>query len=342
MTAPNDVGPVQAIDKTTGATKAVAKPVGNKTGLNKVFHGVPVWGWLAMLVAAMVIVYVLKRNAATKAAQAKAASKTTDQGAGYTTSGYIAPTTVAASTSILTNSQWEQAAMNDLIQKGNDPVAATAAIQNYVANKPLTGDQQTMVNQAIKDIGPLPQMASGQNNNYSLLDTPKGGNLIGQLAYAGAGLLGLNNPDNAAAQYVDPFINDVINQGPISGVFQGANDLLGGSLGISGSTPSINIPGIGNISLNGSLSNSGLSVGGTAPDGSSGAVSLGPTGSNSYSTYIVNDGDTLQSISQQFYGGTGGAAIIYSANVNKIPDPNNLAAGTVLYIPATSNYSTTQ
>lgn len=208
-----------------------------------------------------------------------------------------------------------------------------------------------MINQAVKDIGPLPQLASGQNNNYSLLDTPKAGNIFGQAVYSLGGLLGLNDPNNKNAQYIDPFFNDVIDAGPISGAFNAFNQVAGGNVGVN-LDPNIGIPGLGNIGLNLGASNSGINLGGSLPSipiplpngqtitvGGSGSGNVAPNSSQSYTTYVVNEGDTLQSISQQFYGGTGGAQIIYSANANKIPDMNDLAAGTVLQIPSISNYS---
>lgn len=50
-------------------------------------------------------------------------------------------------------------------------------------------------------------------------------------------------------------------------------------------------------------------------------------------TYVVKKGDTLQEISQKFYGTTKNWRKIYNANKGKIKDPNSVVVGTKLVIP---------
>jgi hypothetical protein len=53
-------------------------------------------------------------------------------------------------------------------------------------------------------------------------------------------------------------------------------------------------------------------------------------------TYVVQEGDTLASISHQFYGISDEWRKILDANRDQIDDPERLDAGTVLRIPALS------
>lgn len=55
--------------------------------------------------------------------------------------------------------------------------------------------------------------------------------------------------------------------------------------------------------------------------------------SKSGRTYTVKNGDTLQKISQKFYGTTKNWRKIYLANKSKLKDPNSLKVGTKLSIP---------
>jgi nucleoid-associated protein YgaU len=50
-------------------------------------------------------------------------------------------------------------------------------------------------------------------------------------------------------------------------------------------------------------------------------------------TYVVRQGDTLQKISQKFYGTTKSWRKIHNANKSTLKDPNKLTVGTKLVIP---------
>ena len=52
-----------------------------------------------------------------------------------------------------------------------------------------------------------------------------------------------------------------------------------------------------------------------------------------YDTHRVRQGETLQSISQQYYGSDQLWQRIYQANAGKIQDMNSLNPGIVLHIP---------
>jgi nucleoid-associated protein YgaU len=259
------------------------------------------------------------------------------QGPGYTTAGNIPTTTNSDVTRILTNQDWATAAQKDLVQKGHDPAQSAAAVDAYVAGQTLTSDQTALIDIALQDIGPLPSTPTGGGSQLSGLHTPQDGNLLGEVAYGVANALGLGNPSNPIAGIADPFLNDVIDQGPVSGVFQAANQVIGGNLSVQAQGLTVQTPA-GPITLGGSASNTGLSIGGSTPTGQSVSVGVSPNSSASYiGTYTVQAGDTLDSISQQVYGSTGGASAIYSANLNKIPNPSSLTPGTVLQIPSQSN-----
>lgn len=75
-------------------------------------------------------------------------------GATGTTSG-TGGSTVAGQ--YATNDQWANAAINFLVGRSIDPVAANSAIEQYINGQPLTTDQQADVNLAIQAIGAPPQ-----------------------------------------------------------------------------------------------------------------------------------------------------------------------------------------
>lgn len=53
----------------------------------------------------------------------------------------------------------------------------------------------------------------------------------------------------------------------------------------------------------------------------------------SYTEYVVKEGDTLQKISQKFYGTTKAWKDIYEANSDKLKGPDQIRPGQVLNIP---------
>ena len=61
--------------------------------------------------------------------------------------------------------------------------------------------------------------------------------------------------------------------------------------------------------------------------------SYAPATTKGGKTYVVKSGDTLQEISQKFYGTTKKWRKIYDANKSKVKDPNKLQVGTKLTIP---------
>lgn len=332
MTAPDPVA--TAPKKVTGASNLTQK-----------VHGVPVWGWIVVGVAVVgVMLYLHVANQKKKVSAAS--SNEIQQGGGYSTVGYMPQTTTAENVRILTNQDWSTAAQKWLVQQGHDAGEAADAVQNYLANEKLTAGQQRLISLALKAIGPLPEGRGGAAPKMSRLSTPRDGNIIGQMLYGLADVLGMDDPDNKIAAMFLPFFNNIIDQGPISGVFQGANDALGGNVGLNLS-PTVGIPGIGTIGGNLGISNQqvggGISLPGIPIQTPFGPITLGGGGSGSVSPntrdvylgrYVVQQGDTLASISKKMYGGTGGAALIYRANLGKIPNPSRLTPGTTLDIPA--------
>jgi nucleoid-associated protein YgaU len=321
------------------------EPPKPKGGFSKPFYGVPLWGWLLIGVTVGGGVYYMQsRPKAVPLVQSDAVG----QGAGYTTVGAIAPTTTAEIQRILTNQDWSLAAQKDLVQKGHDPAEVATAVAMYVAGENLDSAQNQLINVALRDIGPLPQTpGSGSISKVKPLHTPNQGNLIGQLVAGFGSLVGLNDPNNPFAPYIAPAFNNIIDNGPISGVFQSVSDLVGGNVNIN-ANPELSIPGIGDVGGNLSLNNRGAGGGidlpsigiptpwGTIGLGGGGNASISSTANPSYQSYTVQAGDTLTSISLKMYGNNGGATKIYSANLNKIPNPSKLAVGTVLQIPAAS------
>lgn len=314
----------------TAPTAPAAKAGGFNPGAK--IGGLPVWGWAVMAGGTVIVVFQLRKKPAPAQPQVS-------QGPGYTTAGNMPLTTTSDTNRILTNGDWSKAAQKDLVQKGHDPAQSAAACNAYIAGKTLTPDQTELINIALRDLGPLPQTPSGGGSNFSALHTPKDGNLLGQLLYGIGDALGLGNPDNPAGKIVTPFFNDFIDQGPISGAFQGVNQVAGGNFNVTGQGFTIPLPnGLPPITVGGSASNTGLSLGGSSPTGQSLSGGVSPNSQATYmGSYTVQEGDTLDSISQTVYGSTGGATAIYSANLNKVTDPSNLTPGTVLQIPSPSN-----
>lgn len=311
---------------------APAEPKSSSSPFTKSVGGLPVWGWVAVAgVAVLVIFYVRKSG------QKPPTAAPVSQGIGYATVGAMPPTTVADSVRILTNGEWSRAAQKILVQKGHDPAESASACAMYIAGKDLSSSQTALINIALRDIGPLPETPRDGGSKLSRLHTPKDGNLIGQVLYGIANAVGLGDPNNPIAGIIDPFINNVIDQGPVSGVFTSVNQVIGGNVSADVQGLSVDTP-IGPISIGGGISNSGVHVGGSTPTGQSASVGISPNTTNNYiGTYVIQSGDTLDSISQTVYGNTGGATAIYSANMNKIPDPSSLIPGTNLQIPSPSN-----
>lgn len=311
---------------------APTAPSTGKFDINKKVSGLPIWGWAALAGGTVLVITKMRAKPAP-------AQPTVSQGIGYATAGNIPPTTTSDTVRILTNADWSKAAQKDLVQKGHDPAESAAACNAYVAGKTLTGPQTDLVDIALRDIGPLPQSPTGGGSQLSSLHTPKDGNLLGQLFYGIGNALGAGNPDNQVGMILNPFLNDVIDQGPISGGFQAVNQVVGGNFNAGVQGLSIPLPGgLPPITLGGQASNTGLSLTGQSPTGQSGNVGISPNSQANYiGTYTIKDGDTLDSISQEVYGSTGGAQAIYSANLSKIHDPSTLTPGTVLQIPSPSN-----
>lgn len=309
------------------------QPSSGGTGLNKSVHGIPLWGWLVLGGGALFVVYYMRKGGSAKST----APAPVSQGVGYSTAGAMPTTTNADTVRILTNTDWSKAAQKDLVQKGHDPAQSAAACSAYISGATLTADQTALIDVALADVGPLPQTPSGGGSKLSGLHTPKDGNLFGEFLYGVGNALGLGDPSNPVSSIFDPFLNDVIDQGPVSGVFQGANQLIGGNVNLQAQGISVDTP-IGPITLGGGISNTGASLQGSTPTGQSVSAGVSPNSSYSYiGSYTVQAGDTLQSISTTVYGSEGGASAIYSANLNKIPNPSTLTPGTVLQIPSQSN-----
>ena len=309
------------------------------------FHGVPIWGWVAIVLVVGGGVYYMQSRSGVKDVPATPASTLPGPatvgaaGGGYNTVGNMPQTTTAETTRILTNNQWATAAQKWLIQHGYDATDSAAAVQNYVNGEKLSQPQNALIEHALVAIGPKPEMNSGAASKVSALHTAKGGNLFGQIVQGVGTFLGLDNTDNIFAPYINPFLNNIIDHGPIGGVFQSVNDLVGGSINVSGQAANVVIPGVGTVNLGGSVGSGGIGVNGSLPGVGNVNVGVGPTSSNQFlKNYTVVSGDSLSSVSMKVYGNTGGASRIYSANLGKIPDPQKLTVGTVLQIPsATSN-----
>lgn len=315
-----------------------------KSGLSADFHGVPVWGWIAIVLVVGGGVYYMQsrsgvKDVAPQGSTLPGPATVAGAGGGYNTVGNMPQTTTAETVRILTNNQWATAAQKWLIQHGYDATDSAAAVQNYVNGEKLSQPQNALIEAALVAIGPKPEMNSGAASKVSALHTAKGGNLFGQIVQGIGGFLGLDNTDNIFAPYINPFLNNIIDHGPIGGVFQSVNDLVGGSIKVSGQAANVVIPGVGTVNLGGSVGTNGIGVNGSLPGVGNVNVGVGPTSSNQYQqNYTVVSGDSLSSVSMKVYGNTGGASRIYSANLGKIPNPQQLQVGTVLQIPsATSN-----
>lgn len=334
-------------------TESAGSASGKGKGLSAEFRGVPLWGWIAIVLVVGGAAYYMQSRSKSKAAAAVAESAAAQSGAlpgpggvngagagqgGYQTVGNMPQTTTAESVRILTNTQWAQAAIKFLIQKGYPAVDSEAAVQNYVNGERRTAAQDKLIEAALAGIGPKPEISGGAAPKMHALHTAKGGNLLGQIVGGIGTFLGLDDPDNIFAPFVNPFLNNVIDYGPIGGVFQSITDLVGGSVSVSGNAANVNIPGVGDVGIGGSISSNGGQISGSIPGVGQIGVGIGGIGSASYQqSYTVKNGDSLTSISLAVYGNSGGAQKIYSANIGKIPNPNKLTPGTVLQIPSANS-----
>lgn len=300
--------------------------------LAKPVAGVPIWGWIAIVVVVGGGIYFLKSRGGTPAPVEAVTAPAAP------TVGNMPMTTTADVTRILTNEQWSQAAQKWLIQNGHPAKESADAVQNYINGEKLSNDQNVLIDAALKAIGPLPQTRMGSAGKVSPLHTPKDGNIFGLLLHGFADLVGLDDEGNPVSPFLLPFINNIIDQGPISGVIQGVNDAAGGNFNLGIEAQEIPTP-IGNIKLGGGVSNQGLNLSGGLPGVGSVSGGVSSNQKDAYlAPYTVASGDTLSSISQKVYGSPSGASRIYSANLSKIPNPDRLVVGTVLQIPsATAN-----
>jgi len=319
---------------TEPVTTPAPRPRGGGNALSRPVAGVPVWGWVAIVVVVGGGIYLMRMRSAGRAA---AEPVPTVPAPAAPTVGNMPMTTSSDQVRILTNNQWAQAAQKYLIQHGYDASDVADAVQNYINGEKLTAGQSDLIDAALVAIGPLPHVLDGAASKVKVspLHTPRDGNIFGHLLFGAADFLGLDEPGNPFSPFILPFVNNVIDQGPIGGFFQSVNDVLGGSVSLSGQANQITVPGLGTFSLGGQVSTSG--VGGNVGIPGVGSIGLGvnPNTQDRYlAPYTVQPGDTLTSISKKVYGSTGGAQVIYSANISKIPNPSKLAVGTVLQIPA--------
>lgn len=116
--------------------------------------------WLAMIGAGVGVAVLIKRKAA-PASTTSATSGTVGPGGtaiadGATTLGAQAADQTAA---ITTNDQWQGIAVQALLSRGADGLAAQQAIATYMQGGALDPGQQTLVSEAIGMLGPPPQGA---------------------------------------------------------------------------------------------------------------------------------------------------------------------------------------
>lgn len=131
------------------ATGAQTDPAGNTGTIN------PATGY----------VYGTSQDSAALAAQnSGGATGTTSGSGGSTIAGQYA-----------TNDAWAAAAINFLVGRSIDPVAANSAIEQYLNGQPLTPDQQGDVNLAIQSIGAPPQPPQPGNAPPPIVTPPSPG-----------------------------------------------------------------------------------------------------------------------------------------------------------------------
>ncbi|MFH1045994.1 MAG: LysM peptidoglycan-binding domain-containing protein [Candidatus Omnitrophota bacterium] len=88
----------------------------------------------------------------------------------------------------------------------------------------------------------------------------------------------------------------------------------------------------------GSETTSGTSLEGSSGDSEESSVSITMPVSAAQSTYTVQKNDTLQKISQKFFGTTKKWKLIYEANADKLKSPDKLFPGQKLLIPGVAEY----
>jgi LysM domain len=141
-----------------------SSPDGIGKGAGKVFSKnvgpLPAWAWIAAVAGGVGIIAYQRRNAEPAPADSLATGDQAEVGAGPGGWTYIPALPTAspeAATPIETNEQWAVAAARWLmLTKNYDPSLVDAAIRRYISGESLDVRQWSIISDALRHFGPLP------------------------------------------------------------------------------------------------------------------------------------------------------------------------------------------
>jgi hypothetical protein len=157
---PDAPAPPEAAAK---GTKAVGGALGKQAG------PLPVWVWAAAVAGGIGIYVFQQRNAAPAPAEQLTTGDQAEVGAGPG-GWYYQPALPVASAAppatIETNEQWAVEAERYLMNvKNYDPGLVDAAVRRYISGESLSAQQWSIINDALRFLGPLPSPLPPLENN---------------------------------------------------------------------------------------------------------------------------------------------------------------------------------
>lgn len=130
----------------------------------------PVWVW-GVLIGGVLVGYMYwhKSRTATAPTSVDVSGTGVDDAlstgdAGTTTAGSVGTPSEATTSGLSSNQTWEAQALTQLTGSGATPLAAQQALENYLSGASLSGDEQTLINQALGSLGLPPEGVSGPVN----------------------------------------------------------------------------------------------------------------------------------------------------------------------------------
>lgn len=149
------------------AVKAPAKAAGGALG--KQVGPLPAWAWAAAVAGGIGVFMFQRRNAGPETAIESTTGDQAEVGSGPG-GWYYQPALPVASagppSNIETNEQWAVEAAKYLMNvKNYDPGLVDAAIRRYISGESLSAQQWSIINDALRYLGPLPNPLPPLENN---------------------------------------------------------------------------------------------------------------------------------------------------------------------------------
>lgn len=339
--------------------EATTKSMGK--GLKKQIGPLPLGVWIAVVLGGFGVAYIInKRSSGT--APADSAPGDFGSATGGTGTGGVStwaantPPSSPSTSMISTNVQWEQAASDYLLNIGSQPDIVDSAMRKYLFNQPLSLQEQSMINAAIRMFGlppePLPPTAVVPPDGTGTTPPPGGTGTTGAVPSLTATPLGNGQVrvdwtytgtdvtswtvgrDGTDTNGTGAWQKDAIGPGNGSWTF---NILKGGqtyTFTLTGHTSTGTIAPVSVTAVpTGGSTGSGNGQQNPSPPPPPPPDSPPPAQTPQVRHYTVVKGDNLWNISKKFYGGGAFWTRIYNANRDQIGNPNLIYPGQVFVIP---------